>query len=699
MAIQFQNRRGTVSENNSFTGAAGEVVVDTTTGSLRVHDGGTQGGKLIGAASIDTIAYLRLLSGPTPRVWVSGYHTKDDGAFGSNIFRWNPTSTDADNGGTIIKLDNITTGRYELQYEGAVNVKWFGAVGDGITDDTEAIVQCFTSSHTNITGNGLSYVYDRGEYIDTNVVHLTDMNMIAKKDSVFLKFSKGDSLIINNLNVVGERGTYIEQWDYFVTEGGVESCQPSTGAFIRNVDYTDTIDTIVSISNCSFKDMFNTEIIRFKSEAGGTYHLDNLVFDNVPNKNYHIFFETYGLGDAYVSNITTKDSGILPASFNYKAPDTNVSLVTFGDVGMPMPQGSFLNIVSFGNFYASNIRVDGYSSCAITFDRNEYAAGNNIFITCDSDRAVSNNPTGAIWDEGCVDFSIDGAVIDITKRATLITDVGDASMFQVYSSVDGTMSRNISNVKLRTSIAMKGFRASTGGQTFFNMSNVDAELVGGLPFMTYGYLPGSTVRDVLNLENIRISLNNSINVPNAESISFNNIKSNGTFLLVNNTLITGVPQLVNTFKIISSEFTSTTTPTISNCAIDDLKILGCKFYGSTDGSTSLHLVAPINRFTMSDTYLDNELFTEATVSITLSNNIIKKRSRLENATTLNIVGNTLCTQNAGVCIAVTGTILQYLLSSNRLIVNTGSGGGYKVSPGVNELIVNNLELNNDVALI
>jgi hypothetical protein len=62
-------------------------------------------------------------------VWVSGYHTKGDGAFGSNIFEWDSASTDADNGGTIIKLDSVVTGRYKLRYSGAVNVKWFGAVG------------------------------------------------------------------------------------------------------------------------------------------------------------------------------------------------------------------------------------------------------------------------------------------------------------------------------------------------------------------------------------------------------------------------------------------------------------------------------------------------------------------------------------------------------------------------------------------
>ena len=44
MAIQVQLRRGTASQNNAFTGAVGEVTVDTTVNSLRVHDGTTAGG-------------------------------------------------------------------------------------------------------------------------------------------------------------------------------------------------------------------------------------------------------------------------------------------------------------------------------------------------------------------------------------------------------------------------------------------------------------------------------------------------------------------------------------------------------------------------------------------------------------------------------------------------------------------------------
>jgi hypothetical protein len=53
MSTQVQYRRGTGSENNAFTGALAEITVDTTAGTLRVHDGVTAGG-----SNIATVAYV-----------------------------------------------------------------------------------------------------------------------------------------------------------------------------------------------------------------------------------------------------------------------------------------------------------------------------------------------------------------------------------------------------------------------------------------------------------------------------------------------------------------------------------------------------------------------------------------------------------------------------------------------------------------
>jgi len=44
MPTQVQFRRGTTAQNNSFTGAAGELSVNTSNSTIRVHDGSTVGG-------------------------------------------------------------------------------------------------------------------------------------------------------------------------------------------------------------------------------------------------------------------------------------------------------------------------------------------------------------------------------------------------------------------------------------------------------------------------------------------------------------------------------------------------------------------------------------------------------------------------------------------------------------------------------
>jgi RNase P/RNase MRP subunit p29 len=44
MSTQIQRRRGTTSEHSTFTGAAGELTIDSTKNTVVVHDGSTQGG-------------------------------------------------------------------------------------------------------------------------------------------------------------------------------------------------------------------------------------------------------------------------------------------------------------------------------------------------------------------------------------------------------------------------------------------------------------------------------------------------------------------------------------------------------------------------------------------------------------------------------------------------------------------------------
>ena len=56
MPTVVQFRRGTTAQNNSFTGSAGELSVDTTLGTIRVHNGVAGGNTLVSIDAVQTLS-------------------------------------------------------------------------------------------------------------------------------------------------------------------------------------------------------------------------------------------------------------------------------------------------------------------------------------------------------------------------------------------------------------------------------------------------------------------------------------------------------------------------------------------------------------------------------------------------------------------------------------------------------------------
>lgn len=69
MSEQWQIRRGTTAENDGFTGAEGEITMDTDKKQLRVHDGSTQGG----AGIIDPIVAFQVPTAGNNYTWYRKY--------------------------------------------------------------------------------------------------------------------------------------------------------------------------------------------------------------------------------------------------------------------------------------------------------------------------------------------------------------------------------------------------------------------------------------------------------------------------------------------------------------------------------------------------------------------------------------------------------------------------------------------------
>lgn len=104
-------------------------------------------------------------------ILLTGYYDDNDG--GGGIFYWDAACTDApDDGLVIAPLDyEDKAGRYLRVCDPThLNVKWFGAKGDGSSDDTMAIQAAIDALPTN----GGEVILPGGQYAVTDTLHIGD---------------------------------------------------------------------------------------------------------------------------------------------------------------------------------------------------------------------------------------------------------------------------------------------------------------------------------------------------------------------------------------------------------------------------------------------------------------------------------------------------------------------------------------------
>ena len=195
--------------------------------------------------TFQSIAELKTFSGPVDNynVNISGYYEAGDG--GGGTFYWDASSTEADNGGTIIQATGVTTGRWKRVYSGAVNVRWFGAKGDGTTNDQPAIQAAIDYSRNVYLSDGQYYIasaltISTGQHIvgrSWNTVSLkatSDISVI----SLSATSDKHTSLLIRGIKMSYQSGTPSTKAaiDFSAAIGGVgystiEECSLETFAY------------------------------------------------------------------------------------------------------------------------------------------------------------------------------------------------------------------------------------------------------------------------------------------------------------------------------------------------------------------------------------------------------------------------------------------------------------------------------------
>lgn len=147
--------------------------------------------------SFENIVNLKASAGTQANevVTVLGYYKAGDE--GGGDFYWDKTTPLAnDNGGTIFAVNNNTEGRWKRIFSGPVNVKWFGAKGDG-NDDTAALRACANFCRATSTSDVLKrkMYFPEGTYL-TGTIDITGIFAIGGADfsSVLIRSKAGEDI-------------------------------------------------------------------------------------------------------------------------------------------------------------------------------------------------------------------------------------------------------------------------------------------------------------------------------------------------------------------------------------------------------------------------------------------------------------------------------------------------------------------------
>jgi len=225
MPTQVQFRRGSSSQNNSFTGAVGELTIDTTNYTLRVQDGTTAGGwPTVGLTQTQTLTNKTLSSAALTGTLTANGSAGSSGQYlesTSSGVRWSSVdSTTIANGNSSISCiasggnirGNIGGATITTLYSGGLAV--FGKLhrtGDG--------------SASGIATNGIGIVSDASTFTDTTsfgtvatvAVHAIQQPTLAA--SAATTWTNAATFYIANAVAGGSNATLTNRYALYVAAG------------------------------------------------------------------------------------------------------------------------------------------------------------------------------------------------------------------------------------------------------------------------------------------------------------------------------------------------------------------------------------------------------------------------------------------------------------------------------------------------
>src|SRR6056300_1236836 len=342
MPTVLQFRRGTTSQNNSFTGSAGEVSVDTSIDTLRVHDGSTAGGFEITSNAATQTLTNKTIDASNNTLSNIGNSSLTNSAIAVTD---GSTSTNVALGGTLTIQG--TTNEVEVgESSGTITV----GLPDNVTIGGNATIT------GNLTVNGTTTtINSTNTTLDDNLLELNSGAATNSNDSgiTIERGSTGDNAII----------AWDESADKFIvgtttaTASDTGDLTISTGTLVANIEAT-----TATLGGSDIISTDNTKTLTNKTIDAANNTLSNISNASLSNSSITINGTAISLGASGDISAGTAWQAVKTSAFNASAGEGYFVNTTSAAITATLPstptQGDEVSFIDYaGTFDSNNLTV------------------------------------------------------------------------------------------------------------------------------------------------------------------------------------------------------------------------------------------------------------------------------------------------------------------------------------------------------
>ena len=338
----------------------------------------------------------------------------------------------SDNGGTII-VDQAGR-RWYRQYSGAVNVRWFGATGNGTTDDTAAIQQAENNT------NQILY-FPAGKYLinTTGIVKKTGVSwtgdgrfqsVIVAETATWYGNVVGSISDVSNLTIsnIGFDTSGVTLGAASTTSGVVSALNFFTGS---QVEITNCAFVGIQLWGLFFGGGSNVQITKnYFSRASASANFNEGILTNPTNAQCNNFV---------IDGNVLENTGMAPIIYNSIVSNNFITGWGYGS-GITMGLGTYRNAITgnFIGFSATGADVNGVHPAGIEQWSNFSTCAGNVCVGCAGSGINSGGSGSSITGNVCLSNAT-GASTSLYEQAGIVTRY-------VSSTINGNASIISSNI-------------------------------------------------------------------------------------------------------------------------------------------------------------------------------------------------------------------------------------------------------------